>query len=284
MAILNFSDVLKKVGLDPNDVLLIRHAFSVERFKESYKADKLFEYTKHQKVDFGKGRSYWIVFIGDGGNKARLHSCYHVNGSVSDSPDRRPDGLPQCEADTYQNTGRIFDLEKVNLLEEYEGKLVIDWGAARKWYQSATNDKPITAIESKDQKPFVGFENLILSFDELKNVVEDNTDYALWKAAMSVVNAVYLIVDTKTGDKYVGSTYSNEGLLGRWTTYITTEGHGNNKGMISHLESVGHSCHDLQFSVLQVLSKSLTDNQIIEAETLWKKKLLTYEPFGLNQN
>lgn len=286
MAILNFSDVLKKAGLDPNDVLLIRHAFSDELFRESYKAGKIFEYTKHQKVGFGKGCSYWIVFIGDGGNKARLHSCYRVNGSVPDSPDRRPEGLPQCEADTYQNTGRIFDLEKVDLLEEYEGKIVIDWGAAINWYQSATNDKPISAIESKNQKPpFVGFENLILSFDELKKIVEDDTDfYDLWKAAMSAVNAVYLIVDTKTGARYVGSTYGNEGLLGRWTAYITTEGHGNNKGMIAHLGSVGHSCHDLQFSVLQVLSKALTDNQIIEAETLWKKKLLTYEPFGLNQN
>lgn len=54
--------------------------------------------------------------------------------------------------------------------------------------------------------------------------------------------------------------------------------------MISHLKSEKHSCHDLQFSVLQILSKALPDNQIIDAETLWKKKLLTYEPFGMNQN
>ena len=54
--------------------------------------------------------------------------------------------------------------------------------------------------------------------------------------------------------------------------------------MISHLKYVNHSCHDLQFSVLQVLSKALPDNQIIDAEALWKKKLLTYEPFGMNQN
>ena len=31
-----------------------------------------------------------------------------------------------------------------------------------------------------EQKPFVGFENLILSFDELKEVVENDTDYELW--------------------------------------------------------------------------------------------------------
>ena len=65
--------------------------------------------------------------------------------------------------------------------------------------------------------------------------------------------------------------------------YVSTGGHGNNKGMISHLKSANQS-HDLHFSVLQVLSKSIPDHQIIEAETLWKKKLLTYEPFGMNQN
>ena len=31
MAILNFSDVLKNVGLDPKDVKLIRHASSILR-------------------------------------------------------------------------------------------------------------------------------------------------------------------------------------------------------------------------------------------------------------
>lgn len=48
------------------------------------------------------------------------------------------------------------------------------------WHQKATTKKPIVAIESKNQKPFVRFENLILSFDELKEVVENDTDYELW--------------------------------------------------------------------------------------------------------
>ena len=45
MAILNFSDVLKNVGLDPKDVKLIRHALSDERFRECYKAGMAHEYT-----------------------------------------------------------------------------------------------------------------------------------------------------------------------------------------------------------------------------------------------
>ena len=49
MAILNFSDVLKKVGLEPKEVKLIRHALSDERFRACYKAGMAHEYTQHQK-------------------------------------------------------------------------------------------------------------------------------------------------------------------------------------------------------------------------------------------
>lgn len=285
MAILNFSDVLRNVGLDPKKVKLIRHALSDPGFRACYDIGMTLEYTKHQGLGFSKGYDYWVIFISDSGTYARLHSCCRVNGSEPDTPDVCPVGLPECEAEGYRGKDAFFHLEYVDLLKEYEGKLVIDWGkSTRMWHQKGTTEKPIVAIQPKNEKSFMGFENLILSFDELKEVIENDTDYKLWHAAMSAVNAIYLIVDTKTGARYVGSTYGYDGLLGRWSVYAATGGHGNNKGLIAHLKSKRNSCHNLQFSVLQVLSKSLTDKQIIDAETLWKKKLLTYEPFGLNQN
>lgn len=285
MAILNFSDVLHNVGLDPKKVKLIRHALSDPGFRACYDVGMTLEYTKHQGTGFSKGYDYWVIFISDSGTYARLHSCCRVNGSEPDTPDVCPVGLPECEAEGYRGKDAFFHLEYVDLLKEYEGKLVIDWGkSTRMWHQKGTTDKPIVAIQPKNEKSFVGFENLILSFDELKEVIENDTDYKLWHAAMSAVNAIYLIVDTKTGARYVGSTYGYDGLLGRWSVYAATGGHGNNKGLMAHLKSKRNSCHNLQFSVLQVLSKSLTDKQIIDTETLWKKKLLTYGPFGLNQN
>ena len=142
MAILNFSDVLKNVGLDPKDVKLIRHALSDERFRECYKAGMAHEYTQHQKAGFSKEYSYWITFISDGGTYARLHSCYRVNGSVPDTPDVCPAGLPDCEAMEYRGEMAFFDLQYVDLLKEYEGKLVIDWGgSARMWHQKSHHRK-----------------------------------------------------------------------------------------------------------------------------------------------
>lgn len=284
MAILNFSDVLKKVGLDPQDVKLIRHSLSDEKAVACNKVGMLFAYTRHQELNFSNGYHYWVTFISDGGTHVRLQACYRVKGFVPDTPDVCPAGLPECEAREYQGNNAVFDLEYVNLLKEYEGKLVIDWGkAAISWHQKGTNEKPIVAIASKARRPFVGFERLILPFDELKEVVENEEKYASWHDAMKAVNAVYLIVDTKTGKQYVGSTYNSDGLWGRWAVYVSTGGHGNNKGLIEHLQSGEHSCHDLQFTVLQVLPKSFTDKQILDAEKLWKEKLLTRE-FGLNEN
>ena len=284
MAILNFSDVLDNAGIDPKRVKLIRHSMNDKEFSKCCKANMVLEYTRVQNSTFSNGYDYWCVFISGEKTTARFFACYRVNGCVPDTQAVKPDGFPL--EDWFQGQRMFYDLEPVELLKEYEGRLLIEWGKGTlAWAQKGTNEKPIVAIESAHQKPFVGFENLILSFDELKAVVEPNeADYKLWRAAMSSVNAVYLIVDTKTGDRYVGSTYGYDGLLGRWSVYVATGGHGNNKGMIQHLRSADHSCHDLQFSVLQVLPKSLPDNQIIDTETLWKKKLQTYEPFGMNQN
>ena len=58
MAILNFSDVLKNVGLDPKDVKLIRHALSDERFRECYKAGRVSLYARNncKRKDRAAGR------------------------------------------------------------------------------------------------------------------------------------------------------------------------------------------------------------------------------------
>ena len=166
MAILNFSDVLHNVGLDPKKVKLIRHALSDPGFRACYDVGMTLEYTKHQGTGFSKGYDYWVIFISDSGTYARLHSCCRVNGSEPDTPDVCPVGLPECEAEGYRGNDAFFHLEYVDLLKEYEGKLVIDWGkSTRMWHQKGTTEKPIVAIQPKNEKSFVGFENLILSFD-----------------------------------------------------------------------------------------------------------------------
>lgn len=106
MSILCFSDILKKVGLDPSTVKLIRHPMASYSFNQCYKCDMVREYTAHQRTNFSKGYLYWAVFIGESGTYARLYSLYKVNGATADTPDTIPDGYPISEQFDGQNIDR----------------------------------------------------------------------------------------------------------------------------------------------------------------------------------
>lgn len=283
MAILNFSDVLCKVGIDPAKVKLLRHPISNKYFKSYYDKEMVLEYTRHQKKDFGKRYDYWCVFIGDQGRLAKFFACYKVGTSTPDTPAVVPVGDPHPE--DFCGDKAYYDLDHVDLLADYENKLIVDWGsAARSWSQKGTREKPIIAIQADEKKVFSGFDNLILTFDELKNVIENAASmYEAWKVALSSVNAIYLIVDNSTGKQYVGSAYGTDGLWGRWSVYVATGGHGNNQEMVKVIEKDPARCHHLQFSVLQILSKTIPEDRVIDIETMWKKKLLSKD-FGWNHN
>ena len=195
MAILNFSDVLKNVGLDPKRVKLIRHSLGV------------------QSETFSNGYDYWCVFISDKSTTAKFFACYKVSGGVIDTQDTKPKDFPL--EDWFQGQRMFYNLERIDLLKEYEGRLLIEWGkSALAWAQKGTNEKPIVAI--RDKKIFSGYENAILTYEELREIVQDPTAYESWHTALSTVNAVYLIVDQENGRKYVGSAYGR--LIGALDT------------------------------------------------------------------
>ena len=281
MALLCFSDVLMKAGLDPSNVKLIRHALSNALFRACYEKDMVFEYTRLQGADFSKNYDYWAVFISDKERYAKLFAVYKVGDSVPDTPDVMPVGFPRPEE--FQGKNAFFDLQYIDVLKEYEGRLIIDWGkSVRRWHQKGTTEKSIVAIQTDRKKIFSGFETLILNYDELKEIIENPTIYDSWHTALSAVNAIYLITDTETGQHYVGSAYGKDGLLGRWSCYISTQ-HGNNKQMKALICNHPNRYHHFQFSILQILPKTVTANDVIQTESLYKKKLLSI-PFGMNEN
>ena len=280
MAILNFSDALIKVGLDPKRVKLIRHSLADKDFRKCYEKGMVTEYTRVQSDNFSNGYDYWCVFISDKSTTAKLFACYKVNGSVRDTQDVKPDNFPL--EDWFQGQKTFYELEHIDLLKEYEGRLLIEWGnSALAWAQKATNEKPIVAIQ--DKRVFSGYENFVLTYDELKEIVKDPTAYESWHTALSSVKAIYLIVDRENGRQYVGSAYGKDGLLGRWAHYVDSL-HGDNKLMKELLCNYPQRYKYFQFSILQLLPKTATPDDVIHTETLWKKKLLTYEPLGMNAN
>jgi len=281
MSLLFLTDIIKRAGFDPSEIKLIRHALSDKTFKKYYEKNMVKEYTQHQRKEFSKGYKFWMVFISDGGSLARFEGLYKVLEEKSDTIDNMPEGVPDVEE--FKGKASFFDIEKVEVFADYEGKLIIDWGkSARSWAQKGTTEKPIVAIQANQQKTFSGFENLILSYMDLKEIVEDSITYGNWHTALSSVYAVYLITDTESGRHYVGSAYNKGGLLGRWSVYVET-GHGHNKKMVELLREYPDRYLKFEFSVLQILPKNLSDDEVIHVENLWKEKLHTRD-FGLNEN
>ena len=99
---------------------------------------------------------------------------------------------------------------------------------------------------------------------------------------MSSIYAIYLITDRSNGKLYVGSAYGKDGLLGRWSHYVTTK-HGGNKGIQEVICQYPERYKDFQFSILQILPKSTNPEKVIELEQLYKKKFLSIT-FGMNEN
>ena len=125
---------------------------------------------------------------------------------------------------------------------------------------------------------FPGYENINLSWHELKRVIEKTQ----WKTALENQKGVYLITDISNGKRYVGSAYGVDMLLGRWRDYVYN-GHGKNIGLTGF--DFEYIKSNFKYSVLDIYKSTTDDEVIISRESHWKEVLLTKdENFGYNKN
>jgi hypothetical protein len=102
-----------------------------------------------------------------------------------------------------------------------------------------------------------------------------------WKAALSSVAVVYVIVDTRTGNPYVGSACGVGGFWQRWVAYVLT-GHGGNCKLQDLLASKGPDyAKNFQFAVLEVCNVEESETEVRQRESHWKNVLRSGE-FGYN--
>lgn len=128
---------------------------------------------------------------------------------------------------------------------------------------------------------FLGFDRVKIDYKTLKYIVSDHI--ASWRAALSNVKGVYLIVDSSTGKQYVGSAYGDECIWQRWERYAQ-DGHGGNMDLKELLKTNGAAYrYNFHYSILEVCNMNLGNEYIIGRETHWKEVLMTRR-FGLNKN
>ncbi|MFN3760161.1 MAG: GIY-YIG nuclease family protein [Algoriphagus aquaeductus] len=98
---------------------------------------------------------------------------------------------------------------------------------------------------------------------------------------LSSIKGVYLISDSLTGKLYVGSAYGEDGIWGRWSQYVSTNGHRNNKTLKELISENENYRSNFKFSILMLLPKTITPDEAIKKENLFKEKLGS-NSFGLN--
>lgn len=166
-----------------------------------------------------------------------------------------------------------YTIERLDVLSEYEGRIVVDWGAGvRTWVQRADKQvKPIIELRrTKFDPPFPGFDRFAHPIRHLDTVPGS------WRAALAAVRGVYLLIHTDSGKQYVGSATGEEGFWGRWESYAAN-GHGGNVG----LRLLANA--EYQVSILEVAASTDTERDILALEQKWKEKLQSLT-FGLNRN
>lgn len=268
---LSFESILRAAGIRLEEAIVIRHAYVREHEDTGLPgigADstgaQILEYTSRQSA---KPRTFpvvpprfWVVFVREGGDRARLWSVLQNRGEISN------DG-----------SSRTFDLAVSEHMADLRGRLVIGWRSPRTWWINGgtASGYPVMEIADAEPIPFPGFDRLVLDYAQLQAVMREPR-YASWRTALASVVGVYLITDTSDGRQYVGKADGAENIRQRWSAYAAN-GHGGNV----ELRNLDPST--LRFSLLRVFDPATPNQQIDAAESHFKVALGS-RLHGLNRN
>lgn len=296
MSKLELNDLLAKIGIDPEHVLVMRHRPKEKKLREviawlAEDSPDLFNFYQRSqgtKVENSmhklEGIGHVASFIGHQPQEAIFVGLYSIESSAELShkeywkiPEHfklREHGMNGFEA-VDRPSIRLFDLKHLSATSELKGKLVVRWpGKELSWHRRAhKNSFEIKCIfpESAFSKGMPDWREISLSWKELQIIPRS------WAHALAEWRGIYVITDDSDGRKYVGSAYGESNLLGRWSSYAAT-GHGNNK----HLKR--RIAENLHFSILQRVSPDMHKDEVVALEQTWKLRLKTMYPLGLNEN
>lgn len=265
---ITIQELLYNRGLERNaKIKLVRHKDKRQDIYNLYRTDKeaFLNYQKSQSKDVFKNIEYIVSFVGEESDLSRFIGVYKIISSLKIADDHFE-----------------YEMEEINGYEDLKERVIIKWTNPISWHQYVENKMEVIEIKpGLHYKQFVDYFDFILNFDELKEIV--NNQYSDWKKTLSITKGIYLISDVNTGKLYVGSAYGENGIWGRWTDYIKSNGHGNNKMLKELIENENDYAKNFTFSILMLLPKTITPNEAIKKEKLYKNKLGT-NSFGLNNN
>lgn len=271
---LTLSHILAAAGVDLDEVLVVRHTYTKGGLEvpADLTPEKVLAYTRIQTIGNKVGKTpprTWLIVMADGQRRSRLLTVYENHGEV----------VAERTA-----TLRTFDLRPSPMLTSLLGRLVVDWSSDTiNWAKSGkvAGGFPVVEIADPAVVPFPGFDRVLLTYAELRAVI-DESRYAPWRTALGAVQGIYVIADTSTGQLYVGKADGSERILGRWTSYAH-DGHGGNVALRDLAGADADHARHFTFSLLRIFGPNTPPAEIDEAEEHYKRALLT-RVHGLNRN
>ncbi|HEH9400964.1 TPA: GIY-YIG nuclease family protein [Aeromonas sobria] len=279
---LTIKSILSIYGVAVDSLCLVRHGNKEIQVVDVYKDNpvKFNVYSCWQAPGkFGDSR-YVAMFAPGRGTSAIFLGVWEVcgitlNKDLNDSDvDTLMHFLPEMK-DWVKNHDR-YHLKEFEPTKELSLRLIIEWGGATvAWVQR--KDKNVLEIKPADCiDEFLSYDAIRVNYLDLKRAINNKKSNPSWFNALSTVNGIYLIKDLSTGKQYVGSAYGENGIWGRWKSY-TESGHGGNL-QLKELDPL-----NFEFSILEILTFTMSPENVIARENRWKECLGTRQ-FGLNCN
>src|SRR6056297_386668 len=251
---------------------------------------------KNTKIRFNKGNEEYNPIELFKQNNERLYEGHFWNYTNKSYKERQiAIGFINLEDDKWL----LFDISKIekdlnvkhgpgceySCLRQYEkyfGRLIIKYKNKSqnliRLAETVIEDCEVFEIisDTYEDDLFPGYDNINISWEKLGFVI-DKKD---WKAALINQKGVYLITDTLSGKKYVGSAYGDDMLYGRLKNYVETC-HGGNRDL-KKLNS-DYIKKYFRYSILEIYKSTTDDKLIINREHYWMNVLLTRDKrFGYN--
>jgi hypothetical protein len=284
---LGLLDVLGLAGFegDPGD-RIVRHQHGRYPVAELLAGGLLETYQAYQSRPVFHRATHVITLYGlQTGTKARFFGVFRVEGWKDPKKTKSRTGHP-WEAEWRGSTRYFYALTREPGFEHLEERVVVDWGpGALAWCQQFKKaNKPIVEVTAPGRKlpQFADYLEFSLSHTDLMDLYREEDAHPEWRSRLSAVAGVYLILAEASGELYIGSATGAEGIWGRWRVYART-GHGNNDMLRRLVDSDKRYPKAFRFSVLQIVPKSMTREDVISREARFKMKLGS-RAHGLNLN
>ena len=277
-----FSELLKNRNFDfSQNVLLIRHKQKNISMFELIEKGYFDLYQSVQDKTSFKSCKYMIVFLGLEQTKALFYNIYEITGVRDIKEIEWPSDFFPFEIDMEKHT--CYILKKIEGFEDLSERVVINWGKGTlAWAQNYSEKEIIEILPAGYLKEFSDYLDFTLSYNELRKIYDFPDANKRWIDKLSAVNGIYLILDKKKGDQYIGAAYGKDGIWGRWKIYATT-GHGENKLLKSLVKNNENYLLNFQWSIMETLPSNLSKEEVLHYESKYKQKLGS-RLFGLNIN